>query len=65
MASEIVPVAGAQLVGPLPGDLKMVIVFAAGVGPTSKDPTAANALIQFITGPTGAAVRKSKGMDPA
>jgi molybdate transport system substrate-binding protein len=64
MASEIVPVAGAQLVGPLPGDLKMAIVFAAGVGPTSKDPTAANALIQFITGPTGAAVLKSKGMDP-
>ena len=65
MASEIVLVAGAQLVGSLPGDFKMVIVFAAGVGSASKDPTAANALIQFITGPTGAEVLKSKGMDPA
>jgi molybdate transport system substrate-binding protein len=65
MGSEIVPVAGAQLVGPLPGDLNFVIVFSAGIGPTSKDAAAANALIQFITGPTGAAVLKSKGVDPA
>ena len=65
MGSEIVPVAGAQLVGPLPGDLNFVIVFSAGIGPTSKDSAAANALIKFMTGPTGAAVLKSKGMDPA
>jgi hypothetical protein len=30
--SEIVPVAGAQLVGPLPGDLNLVTVFSAGLG---------------------------------
>lgn len=65
MGSEIVPVAGAQLVGPLPGDLNYVIVFSAGLGPTSQDAAAANALIQFIIGPTGAAVLKSLGMDPA
>lgn len=65
MASEIVPVAGAQLVVPLPGDMNFVIVFSAGIGSTSKDSAAANALIQFITGPTGAAVLKSMGMGPA
>lgn len=65
MASEIVPIAGAQLVGPLPGDFSMVIVFSAGTGPASKDSAAANALIKLITGPAGAAVLKSKGMDPA
>lgn len=64
-ASEIVPVAGAQLVGPLPGDLHNVTIFAAGVGPTSQDAAAAASLIQFITGPTGAGVLKSKGMDPS
>ena len=64
-ASEIVPVAGAQLVGPLPGDLNNVTVFAAGVGPASQDAGAAKALIQFITSPAGAAVLRSKGMDPA
>jgi molybdate transport system substrate-binding protein len=65
MASEIAPIAGAQLVGPLPGDLSMLLVFSAGIGATSKDSTAANELIRFITGPAGAAVLKTKGMDPA
>jgi molybdate transport system substrate-binding protein len=64
-ASEIVPIAGAQLVGPLPGDLNNVTVFAAGIGPASKDPAGAKAFIQHVTGPVGAGVLKSKGMDPA
>jgi molybdate transport system substrate-binding protein len=53
------------LVGPLPGDLNNVTVFAAGIGPASKDPAAAKAFIQHVTGPVGAGVLKSKGMDPA
>ena len=36
MASEIIPIAGAQLVGPLPGHFGMSLVFSAGRGPTSK-----------------------------
>jgi molybdate transport system substrate-binding protein len=64
MASEIVPVAGAQLVGPLPADLGMTLVFSGGVGATNKDREAASALIRFITGPDGANVLKVKGMDP-
>jgi molybdate transport system substrate-binding protein len=64
-ASEIAVVPGAQVVGPLPGDLNSAIVFAVGIGSTSKDPAAAKSLIELLTGPTGAAVLKSKGMDPA
>jgi molybdate transport system substrate-binding protein len=64
-ASEIVPIAGAQLVGPLPGDLNNVTLFAAGIGPASKDPAAAKAFIQYVTGPVGTGVLKSKGMDPS
>jgi molybdate transport system substrate-binding protein len=64
-ASEIASVAGAQVVGPLPGDLNSAIVFAVGIGSASKDPAAAKSLIELLTGPTGAAVLKSKGMDPA
>ena len=64
-ASEIAAVPGAQVVGPLPGDLNSTIVFAAGVGSASKDLAAAKSLIELLTGPTGAAVLKSKGMDPA
>jgi molybdate transport system substrate-binding protein len=64
-ASEIAAVPGAQVVGPLPGDLNSAIVFAAGIGSTCKDRIAAKSLIELLTGPTGAAVLKSKGMDPA
>jgi molybdate transport system substrate-binding protein len=64
-ASEIAPVPGAQVVGPLPGDLNSAIVFAAGIGSSSKDIAAAKSLIELLTGPTGTAVLKSKGMDPA
>jgi molybdate transport system substrate-binding protein len=64
-ASEIASVPGAQVVGPLPGDLNSAIVFAAGIGSTAKDFAAAKSLIELLTGPTGAAVLKSKGMDPA
>jgi molybdate transport system substrate-binding protein len=63
-ASEIVPVAGAQLVGPLPGDLGSVTQFTAAIGAGSKATGAAKSLIQFLTGPTAGPVFKSKGLDP-
>jgi molybdate transport system substrate-binding protein len=64
-ASEIAAVPGTEVVGPLPGDLNSMIVFSAGVGPASKDMAAAKSLIQLLAGPAGAAVLKSKGMNPA
>ena len=64
-ASEIFPVAGAQLVGPLPGDLNNVTMFAAAIGATSQNAAASRALIEFMKGPTGVSLLKSKGMDPA
>jgi molybdate transport system substrate-binding protein len=63
-ASEIVPVAGAQLVGPLPGELASVTVFTAGIGAASKSPKAAEALIRFLTGPQAASRFKTKGFEP-
>jgi molybdate transport system substrate-binding protein len=63
-ASEIVPVAGAQLVGPLPGEYGRVTVFSAAIGAGTKATDAAKSLIQFLTGPTAAPVFKSKGFEP-
>jgi molybdate transport system substrate-binding protein len=60
-ASEIVPVSGAQLVGPLPGELGSLTQFTAAIGAGSKQAEAAKSLIQFLTGPTAAAVFKAKG----
>jgi len=63
-ASEIVPVAGAELVGPLPGELGSVTEFSAGIGAGSKAAEAAKSFIQFLTGPIAAPVFKSKGLQP-
>ena len=61
--SEIVPVPGVDLVGPLPSELQNMTVFAAGVSANATEPDAARALIKFLTGPGSAEIRKS-GMEP-
>jgi molybdate transport system substrate-binding protein len=63
-ASEIVSVSGAQLVGPLPGELGSVTKFTAGIGAGSKASEAGKSLIQFLRGPDAAPVFKSKGLQP-
>jgi molybdate transport system substrate-binding protein len=62
--SEIMPVKGVELVGPLPSELQNYTVYAAGVSATSKDPGAAAALIKVLSGADAAAVLKAKGMEP-
>jgi molybdate transport system substrate-binding protein len=63
-ASEIVPVAGVELVGPLPGELASTTLFSAAVGADSKAAAAAKALIVFLTGPSAAPTFKAKGFEP-
>ena len=63
-ASEIVPVAGAKLVGPLPGELASMTVFSAGIGATSGSEAPAKALIRFLTGSEAAPRLKAKGFEP-
>src|SRR3954462_11068958 len=60
-ASEIVPVAGAQLVGPLPGELGSMTLFTGGVGAQTQSAAAAKAFIGFLSGPEAAPHFKSKG----
>jgi molybdate transport system substrate-binding protein len=63
-ASEIVPVAGSLLVGPLPGELASTTMFTAGIGAASKSPDADKALVKFLTGPESTARLKTKGFEP-
>ncbi|MBV8392833.1 MAG: substrate-binding domain-containing protein [Alphaproteobacteria bacterium] len=60
-ASEIVPVAGIQLVGPLPGELGSLTLFTGGIGVDTQSAAAAKAFIDFLTGPEAAPHFKSKG----
>ena len=63
--SEIVPVKGAELAGPLPADLQLTSVFAIGIGTAAKERAAARELIKFLMSPAAAAAIKATGMEPA
>jgi molybdate transport system substrate-binding protein len=61
--SEILPVKGVTLVGPLPTEIQNYTVYAAGLGAQSKESDAATALIKVLSGPDAAAVFTAKGME--
>ena len=50
--SEIVPVKGVALVGPLPREIQKVTVYSAGIATKSTSPDAARAFVAFLTSPT-------------
>src|SRR5262245_14185852 len=62
--SEILPVQGVELAGPLPGDLQLTTVYAAGIGTAAKEPAVAKEFIKFLLSPSAAAVINAKGMEP-
>ena len=61
--SEILPVKGVTLVGPLPTEIQNYTVYAAGLGAQSKESDAAKALIKVLSGADAAEVFKTKGME--
>jgi len=62
--SEILPVKGIVLVGPLPDEIQNYTTYAAGIGANAKQAEAARALIQAFVSPDNAAVIRSKGLEP-
>ena len=62
--SEILPVKGITLVGPLPAEIQSYTIYAAGVSTNAKEADAARDLLKALTGPSVAEVLRSKGMDP-
>jgi molybdate transport system substrate-binding protein len=63
--SEILPVKGAELVGPLPPGVQATTVFKAAVGSNAPEPAAAKELIAFLRSPAAAQVITASGMEPA
>ena len=63
--SEILPFAGAELVGPLPAEIQNHIHVSAATGAGSKQSDAAKALLKFLATPDAARVMKVKGLEPA
>jgi molybdate transport system substrate-binding protein len=62
--SELLPVAGIDILGPLPADLQRKIVYGASVLPASTQREAAKAFVAFLRSEAAAAIIKKKGMDP-
>jgi molybdate transport system substrate-binding protein len=63
-SNAIIPVAGADYVGPLPGNLQEYLYFSAGLLAISKQPEAARAFMAFMASPAAAAHLRKSGMEP-
>ena len=63
--SELLPVAGLDLVGPFPPELQLYTVFSAGLGAHAKNKAGAQALIDFLSAQKSNPLLKAKGLEPA
>lgn len=61
--SEILPVAGVTLVGPLPQDLQKVTIYSGGLAARSAAPEAARAWLAFLARPAFRAKFAAAGLD--
>jgi molybdate transport system substrate-binding protein len=62
--SEILPVKGIVLVGPLPTEIQNYTTYAAAVGADAKHPREARSLIAAFADPKNAELIRSKGLEP-
>jgi len=62
--SELKPIPGIELVGPLPGEVQKITIFSAGIVTGSKDPEAAKSLIKFLASPAATQAITASGMEP-
>lgn len=62
--SELMPVRGIDIVGPLPGELQKISVFAAGIFRAATHPEGAAKLISCLAAPGLADVLTRKGLQP-
>ena len=61
--SEILPVKGVKLVGPLPAEIQNYTTYAAAVGKDAKQPEAATAMLKLLAGSAAEPVLKARGME--
>jgi molybdate transport system substrate-binding protein len=62
--SELKPVSGIDIVGPLPDELQKITVFSAGIATAAKEPEAGKALIKFLASPAARDTIVKSGLDP-
>jgi molybdate transport system substrate-binding protein len=62
--SELLPVEGAEVIGPFPAELQLTTRYMAGVAAHAKESEAGTAFIKFLITPQAKSVMKAKGLDP-
>ena len=62
--SELLPVAGVEVVGPIPESVQKITVFAAGLSTKAEAPKAGADLIAFLASAEAAPVIRKTGLDP-
>jgi len=62
--SELLPVPGVDLVGPLPGDLQKALVYTSGVPGNARNGDAARAFVKFLKSESAVPEIKKKGLEP-
>jgi molybdate transport system substrate-binding protein len=63
--SELLPVPGIKVVGPLPAEVQLVTVFSAGIFSSATEPRAARMLVEQLTTNAARSVYTAKGLEPA
>jgi molybdate transport system substrate-binding protein len=64
LVSEILPVPGVQLVGPLPPEVQSYVSFTAGRSTSARDVVGADALLRYLASPRALAELGAHGMEP-
>jgi molybdate transport system substrate-binding protein len=62
--SELKPIAGIELLGPIPSELQKITTFSAGIAVGAREPEAARRLISFLASPAAAAAISESGLEP-
>ena len=62
--SELLPVPGVDVVGPLPGDLQQVLIYTSGIPANARNADAAKAFVKFLTSEFAMPEIKKKGLEP-
>jgi molybdate transport system substrate-binding protein len=62
--SELLPIAGIDIVGPIPSEAQKMTVYSGGVAVHSKQPAVAKQLLRFLASPEADATIKKSGMEP-
>lgn len=62
--SELIPVAGIEVVGPLPPALQRASLYTAGIATNARSPEAARAFVQFLASEAGVRTMRKYGLEP-